>query len=116
MESGNRSDRGHSNERNERRPNSVDRNRDQTSRSRDREYDKRDKDPETFTQVYVAKLDRRTRESDLKEAFLKFGKIKDIIVKHSYAFINYEDHEAATNAVKDMNGVTFVNGEQLSVE
>ena len=113
MDSGIRSDRGHSNER---RGNSVDRDRDRGSRSRDRNYDKRDKDPETFTQVYVAKLDRKTRESDLKEAFSKFGKIKDIIVKHSYAFINYEDHEAATKAIQDMHGVTFVNGEQLSVE
>jgi len=61
-------------------------------------------------------LDRRTRESDLKEAFSKFGKIKDIIVKHSYAFINYEDHEAATRAIQEMNGLTFVNGEELFVE
>lgn len=40
------------------------------SESRGREKrerdDKRNKDPETYTQIYVAKLHRRTREEDLK--------------------------------------------------
>ncbi len=37
---------------------------DKRGRSRDRD-DKRSKDPDSFTQIYVAKLNRRTRESDL---------------------------------------------------
>ena len=52
----------------------------------------------------------------MKEAFSKYGKIKDVIVKHSYAFINFEDHEAAVLAVAEMNGKTFINGEELFVE
>lgn len=85
------------------------------ARSRSRE-DRRNKDPETYTQVYVAKLHRRTREDDLKESFSKFGKIKQVVLKAAYAFIDYEDHESAVAAVKEMNGVTFVNGEELVVE
>lgn len=86
------------------------------SRSRDRNADKRDKDPTSYTQVYVAKLHRRTREDDLREAFSKYGRIKDVVLKHSYAFIDYEDHEAADAALREMNGKTFVNGEELVVE
>jgi RNA recognition motif-containing protein len=84
-------------------------------RSRSRE-DRRNRDPDAFTQVYVAKLHRRTREDDLRDAFSKFGKIKNLVLKQSYSFIDYEDHEAAVAAVKEMNGKAFVNGEELVVE
>jgi arginine/serine-rich splicing factor 7 len=84
-------------------------------RKDDRRDDRRDGD-DSFTQVYVAKLHHRTKESDLQEAFSKFGKIKDLSIKHTYAFINFEDHTAADNAIKEMNGKTFVNGEELVVE
>lgn len=89
------------------------RSRDRSSRER---YDKRDKDPASYTQIYIAKLHKRTREEDLKEAFSKFGTIKDIVLKHTYAFIDFEDHEAANRAVKEMDGKPFANGEELVVE
>jgi RNA recognition motif-containing protein len=88
-------------------------------RSRDRERerdDKRNKDPDTYTQVYVAKLSRRTREEDLKQEFSKFGRIKNVTLKLSYAFIDFDDHESAVAAVKEMDGKAFVNGEELVVE
>ena len=37
--------------------------------------------------VFVGKLSRRTRSSDLEEEFSKFGKIKDVDLRGSYAFI-----------------------------
>ena len=61
-------------------------------RSRERHHDKRDKDPNSFTQIYVAKLHKRTREDDLRDAFSKYGRIKEIVLKHSYAFIDFDDH------------------------
>jgi RNA recognition motif-containing protein len=85
-------------------------------RSREGHHDNRDKDPNSYTQVYVAKLHRRTREEDLREAFSRFGNIKDVVLKHSYAFIDFGDHVAATAAVKEMDGKAFVNGEELVVE
>jgi len=87
----------HSSERRERRGGSRDRN----------GADKRDKGDDDFTQVYIAKLSRRTSERDLSEAFSQYGKIKDIVLKHSYAFIEYEEHQAAVEAVKEMNGKNF---------
>ena len=97
------SDRGHSEH------NSAER-----GRSEDR--DKRDKGPSNYTQVYVAKLHRNTKQSDIEEAFSKFGKIREIVQKHAYAFIDYDDHEAAEKAIQEMNNKAFVNGEELVVE
>ena len=37
--------------------------------------------------VFVGKLSRRTRSSDLEDEFSKFGKIKDVDLRGSYAFI-----------------------------
>jgi RNA recognition motif-containing protein len=61
-------------------------------------------------------LHKRTREEDLRDAFSKFGKLKEVSLKFNYAFIEYEDHEAAVAAIKEMDGKTFVNGEELVVE
>ncbi len=86
------------------------------SHSKGRDGDRRDRDSDNGCQIYVAKLHRNTRESDLKEAFAKFGKIKEIVLKHNYCFICYEDSETAEQAVREMNGKAFVNGEELVVE
>lgn len=92
------------------------------SRSANGEADRRggerrgDRDGESSSQIYIAKLHRNTKESDLREAFSKFGKIKEVILKHNYAFIGYDDAEAATQAIKEMDGKAFVNGEELVVE
>ena len=37
-------------------------------------------------------------------------------MKHSYAFVDFDDHEAANKAVREMNGKIFINGEELVVE
>ena len=84
-------------------------------RSRD-QVDRRDKDPENFTQVYIAKLSRNTTENDVRSAFSKFGEVKTLVLKHSYAFVDFDSNEAAEKAIKEMNGKTFVNGEELVVE
>lgn len=90
------------------------------SNSRDRRQrgyvDKRDKNPETFTQIYIAKLNQNTNEDDLRQQFQKYGEIKDLVLKKFYAFIDYRDHTAAEEAIRDMNGKSFVNGEELVVE
>jgi RNA recognition motif-containing protein len=96
-------------------PSSEERHGRSRDRSRER-YDKRDKDPTSYTQIYIAKLGKRVREDELKEAFTKFGRIKDIVLKHTYAFIDYEDHEAANAAVKEMDGKPFAGGEDIVVE
>ena len=64
----------------------------------------------------MAGLSRRSNEDDLRDSFSKFGRIKNIVLKNNFAFIDFEDHEAAVQAVKNMHGRSFVNGEDLIVE
>ena len=58
----------------------------------------------------------RTREDDLREKFSAFGRIKSVVLKKTYAFIDFEESEAAQAAIKGMDGKAFVNGEELTVE
>lgn len=66
--------------------------------------------------IYIAKLSRHTREGDLKEAFTRFGPIRKLVLKSTYAFLTFETPEAATEAIARMNGAKFVNGEEIVVE
>jgi RNA recognition motif-containing protein len=52
----------------------------------------------------------------LRNEFGKFGKMKEVCLKSSYAFIDFEEHDAAVKAIEEMHGKTFVNGEELVVE
>ena len=76
----------------------------------------RDKDSTNYTQIYVAKLSRRTNEEDLRLGFSKFGRINSVSLKQGYAFIDFENHDSAVAAVKEMHCKLFVNGEELVVE
>lgn len=87
-----------------------------TNRSPAGSHEKFKKDPEYFTQVYVAKLSKATRETELKEAFAKYGHIREIALKHAYAFIDFETHDAAVRAIKEMDRKMFGNGEDIIVE
>lgn len=66
--------------------------------------------------IYIAKLSRNTREADLKDGFSRYGAIRNITLKHSFAFITFEKPESAREAIERMNGAKFVNDEQLVVE
>lgn len=37
-------------------------------------------------------------------------------MKQYYAFVDYEDHESAVDAIQKMNKTVFVNGEFLTVQ
>lgn len=76
----------------------------------------RERDEASGNVVYVAKLARDTRESDLHHGFKQFGNIKSIVQKSSYAFITFEKPESAADAIAKMNGAKFVNEEVLLVE
>jgi RNA recognition motif-containing protein len=71
--------------------------------------------PDTFTQIHISKLDRKTGQTDVERQFSTFGKIRNLTMKLHYAFVDYENHEDAVEAIKKMNRSTFVNGEFLNV-
>ena len=39
------------------------------------------------TQIFVTRLVRDVTEDDLKKAFRKFGKIKEVTIKRGYGFV-----------------------------
>jgi RNA recognition motif-containing protein len=47
---------------------------------------------------------------------VKFGRIKELALKYTFAFIDYEEHDSAVRAIREMDRVRFVNGETLLVE
>jgi len=87
------------------------------SGSRERNYqDNRVADPDSFTQIYISQLDRKTGQSDIEREFSKFGEIKSVTMKAIFAFVDYMDHESALKAIGEMNEKEFVNGEFLTVQ
>lgn len=65
--------------------------------------------------VYLGNLSDDSRERDV-ERFLKgYGKLRDVILKGSYGFVEFEDRRDATDAVKDLDGKEM-NGGRIRVE
>ena len=92
------------------------RSRDRRGSSRENRRMERERDEAQGNVVYVAKLARGTRESDLQNGFRQFGNIKSVVQKSSYAFITFDKPESAADAIAKMNGAKFINGEELLVE
>lgn len=72
-----------------------------------------------MSKIYMANLPADTRESDVKKFLEDFGSIKDIVIKYErsfvYAFVEFEDHGDARDAVKDLDG-TKLEGNRVRVE
>jgi RNA recognition motif-containing protein len=49
----------------------------------------------------------------LRESFVRFGAIKNIAMKHSFAFITFEKPESVKEAIERMHGSKFINDEIL---
>ncbi|KAE9549434.1 hypothetical protein FO519_007347 [Halicephalobus sp. NKZ332] len=61
--------------------------------------------PADNTTVYLGNLNSNTAEETVRDAFCKFGKIKEIrmFVQQNYGFVTYETKEAATKAILEMS-------------
>lgn len=67
------------------------------------------------TQIYIAKLGPKVNEKDLEYEFRNYGKIKNILLKQGYAFIEYESYTEAKEAVKAMDG-NVIEGSRIVVQ
>ncbi|KAL6063741.1 Protein phosphatase PP2A regulatory subunit B [Balamuthia mandrillaris] len=68
-------------------------------------------DPEKFTNLYIKHLAPDYSEEDLRRDFEPFGKIQSAVLmkndkgeSRGFAFVNFEDHEAALKAVEELSG------------
>ncbi|KAJ1647833.1 hypothetical protein LPJ64_000798 [Coemansia asiatica] len=71
------------------------------------------------TQLFVGRLPRELRSSELERIFEKYGKLSRCDVKRGanlcYGFVEYEDVNDAEDAIKQCNGLS-VQGERIVVE
>ncbi|XP_050354797.1 serine-arginine protein 55 isoform X3 [Nymphalis io] len=67
------------------------------------------------SRVYVGGLPFGVRERDLEKFFKGFGRIKDILIKNGYGFVEFEDYRDADDAVYELNGKELL-GERVVVE
>jgi len=67
------------------------------------------------TQIFIRGFPSSMTERDIKDEFKKFGKIKEVIMKNGFAFVEYVDSEDAEKATIRMNGKEL-QGRQLYVD
>merc|ERR1711976_118274 len=67
------------------------------------------------TRVYMGGIPPRTREKDIERFFKKNGRIRDILIKSKYAFIEFDDYRDADDAVYDLHGTGFL-GDRVTCE
>ncbi|KAK0394419.1 hypothetical protein QR680_000725 [Steinernema hermaphroditum] len=68
-----------------------------------------------MSRVYVGRVPYRARESDLERFFRGYGRIREILMKNGYAFVEFSDVRDAEDAIHDLNGKTILS-ERVSVE
>lgn len=78
-------------------------------------YDRDGGRPSGPTRLYVGRLSSRTRTRDLEDLFVKYGRVRDVDLKHDFAFIEFYDSRDADDARHYLNGKE-VDGSRLVVE
>jgi RNA recognition motif-containing protein len=56
----------------------------------------------------------RTSEREIRDMFLRYGNIKEVVIRKGFGFIQFDSSEAAQKAIKAENGRTF-RGYKLDV-
>nr|XP_016498428.1 PREDICTED: serine/arginine-rich splicing factor RS2Z33-like isoform X1 [Nicotiana tabacum] len=67
------------------------------------------------TRLYVGHLSSRTRSRDLERVFSKYGRVRDVDMKHDYAFVEFSDPRDADDARYYLDG-RDVDGRRIIVE
>lgn len=62
------------------------------------------------TRVYVGGLPYGVREKDLERFFKGYGRIRDILIKNGYGFVEFDDYRDADDAVYELNGKSLQSG------
>ncbi|KAI6189273.1 putative RNA-binding protein T28D9.2in chromosome II [Aphelenchoides besseyi] len=63
-----------------------------------------DHKPEMSKQVFVGRLSEETKFADIERLFQGYGRIRQITLRHDYAFVELSDPRDAENAVHALDG------------
>lgn len=67
------------------------------------------------TRVYIGHLSYHARERDIERFFKGYGRIRDVMLKNGYGFVEFDDYRDADDAVYELNGKELC-GERVSIE
>ncbi|KAI3965028.1 hypothetical protein MKX01_013959 [Papaver californicum] len=67
------------------------------------------------TRLYVGRLSSRTRSRDLEDVFSRYGRVRDVDLKHDFAFVEFSDPRDADDARYSLDG-RDVGGSRIIVE
>jgi len=65
--------------------------------------------------VYIGRLPSRARESDVERFFRGYGKVRDVMLKNGFGFVELDDYRDADDAIRDLDGRELC-GERVSLE
>lgn len=65
--------------------------------------------------MYIGRLSYHAREKDIERFFRGYGRIRDIMLKNGYGFIEFDDYRDADDAVYELNGKELC-GERVVIE
>lgn len=65
--------------------------------------------------VYVGRLSHHVRERDVERFFRSEGKIREVLMKDGFAFVEFDHSEDAEAAIRHLNG-RDINGDRVHVE
>ena len=63
--------------------------------------------------VYVGGLSSRSGERDIERLFRRFGKIREILLKNKYGFLEFEDERDAEDAVSLVRKLYYYSESRL---
>jgi len=71
----------------------------------------------SVSKVYIGNLAEDARDRDIEKLFKGYGRVRNIVVKNDggYGFAEFDDREDAKDAVKDLDGSSFM-GSRLRIE
>ncbi|CAK5123970.1 unnamed protein product [Meloidogyne enterolobii] len=57
-----------------------------------------------MSRVYIGNLSSRVTDRELEHFFRGFGKIRDVMLKNGFGFVEFDDYRDAEDAVYELNG------------